>query len=158
MGLGQRTSLALNTANMVLYLLLVPAAGWASDRLGRRAPLLVGAAAATLVLAYPIWAMFEPGRPAAAWGAQALLVSLLAVFTGPLAATLVSLFPAETRCTGLSIGHNLSMALFGGTAPFIATAMIKGTHNTAAPAGLMIIGAAISLGGLYLCTRRLGLR
>ena len=45
---------------------------------------------------------------------QALLCVLMALFTGALPATMTTFFRHEQRCTGLSLGHNLSMAICGG--------------------------------------------
>ncbi len=51
------------------------------------------------------------------------------------------------RCTGLSIGHNISMAVFGGTAPMMATALLQGTGDIASPAALLIVAAALTAVG-----------
>jgi MFS transporter, MHS family, proline/betaine transporter len=40
------------------------------------------------------------------------------------------------------------MMLFGGTAPFVATAMIGSTSNRIAPGGLIIIAAFLSMLGV----------
>lgn len=79
----------------------------------------------------------------------------LAAFEGPLPATFTSLFPAHhTRCTGISVGHNLSMALFGGTAPMAATALLRVTHDDAAiPGVLLVLGAVLSSVGVVMARR-----
>ena len=51
-GVPASTALDVNTAAMVLCWSSIPAAGWASDRLGRR-PVMAAAAGALAVLAYP---------------------------------------------------------------------------------------------------------
>ena len=57
---------------------------------------------------------------------------------------------------GLSLGHNISMAAFGGTAPIIATALIKGTGSMMAPAGMLVVAGALSAVGAWL-TRHWGM-
>ena len=46
------------------------------------------------------------------------------------------------RNTGYATSMNIAVALFGGSGPFIATAMIAATENSLAP-GFLLIGAAL---------------
>ncbi|HUF82942.1 MAG TPA: MFS transporter, partial [Burkholderiales bacterium] len=46
---------------------------------------------------------------------------------------------------GYSIGYNFSVAIFGGSAPFLATWLISTTGNPLSPAYYLILGAAASL-------------
>ncbi|GFR43372.1 hypothetical protein Agub_g4444 [Astrephomene gubernaculifera] len=151
--LPHATALAVHTSNMLLYLGLIPLGGWLSDKYGRTRVLLLPALCMA-VGSYPLWCLFRLQRhAAAAWAAQAGLTVPMALFTGALPATLVALFTAECRCTGLSIGHNISMAAFGGTAPLAATALLRGTRDVASPAALLVVGAALSAGGALLLRR-----
>lgn len=145
-GLSRRAAMSVHTANMLLYLALIPLGGHLSDKHGRT-PVILLPALAMAALAYPLWLLFKLQSAAAAWLAQALLVCAMAIFTGALPATLVALFPTEYRCTGLSIGHNISMAVFGGTAPMMATALLQGTGDIASPAALLIVSAALTAVG-----------
>lgn len=43
-----------------------------------------------------------------------------AMVTAPMFRFLASLFPAATRCSGQALGWNISVAIFGGTAPLLA--------------------------------------
>jgi MFS transporter, MHS family, proline/betaine transporter len=47
-----------------------------------------------------------------------------------------------TRSTGMVIGFQVSMAIFGGTAPLVATLLIKVTGDNQAPA-FYLIGASL---------------
>eukprot|EP00955_Chlamydomonas_euryale_P085628 364124-Chlamydomonas_euryale.AAC.6 len=51
---------------------------------------------------------------------------------------------------GVSVGHNLSMAMCGGTAPLLATALMSGSGSDAAPAGMLAAAALVSAGGVAL--------
>lgn len=57
------------------------------------------------------------------------------------------------RCTALSIGHNISMAAFGGTAPMMATGLLQGTRDIASPSALLTISAALTAAGALLLQR-----
>ena len=56
-----RTALEINTLAMAVSLLIIPAAGVASDRFGRR-PVLVATSAAMALLAYPLMALMARGQ------------------------------------------------------------------------------------------------
>lgn len=45
----------------------------------------------------------------------------------------------------MAIGYNMTLALFGGTAPLVATWLIKTTGDLAAPAWYLLAIAAITL-------------
>ncbi len=73
---------------------------------------------------------------------------MMGLFFGVIPTTLVEIMPTEVRCSGLSIGHNISMAIFGGGAPFLATHLIQTTDNLVAPAYMLIIASMLSLSSL----------
>lgn len=50
---------------------------------------------------------------------------LEAMFQSVMPALMTEMFPARVRYTGLSVSYNMSMALFGGTAPVICTWLVK---------------------------------
>jgi MHS family proline/betaine transporter-like MFS transporter len=47
------------------------------------------------------------------------LATLKSLYYGPLAALMSELFPAATRATGLGLGYNIGVTLFGGMGPVI---------------------------------------
>jgi len=140
------TSLMITTFSMIVMGVTIPLSGWLSDQVGRKA-VLIPSALAFVVFSYPLFITMESGLGGALF-AQVALSFFLGVFFAPFPATLVELFPVTVRYSGLSIAHSLSMAVFGGTAPFIATGLILLTHNNAAPAlylGLASLISAIAL-------------
>jgi MHS family proline/betaine transporter-like MFS transporter len=60
-------------------------------------------------------------------------------------AFLVEAFPKHVRCSGLSVGYNLSLSVFGGTVPMVAVSLIKITGNPLSPAFYLSLAAIISL-------------
>ena len=46
------------------------------------------------------------------------------------------------RCSGLSVGYNLSMSIFGGTVPMVSVYLITATGNALSPAWYL---AAVSI-------------
>ena len=53
------------------------------------------------------------------------------------------------RSSAYSIGYNISVAIFGGTAPYVATWLTDRTGNALAPAYYVIIAAVVSLATVY---------
>ncbi len=67
--------------------------------------------------------------------------SASATAANPLAAQ-VEMFQTRIRHTGYATSMDIAGALFGGSAPFVATDMIAATENSLAP-GFLLIGAAL---------------
>jgi MHS family proline/betaine transporter-like MFS transporter len=58
------------------------------------------------------------------------------------------------RFTALSIGYSLAVTLFGGFAPFVATALIRETGSQTSPALFVMLSAIISVVTLFLTKDR----
>lgn len=143
LGMSLEQSYLLTLINGAVAGLVVPFAGAWSDRVGRRAVMLVGTVA-TIVLSYPLFMMLRGGFAAAL---VALVVAgvLIGLVGGPLPALLSERFPTRSRVTGVSLAYALSVALFGGTAPFIITALVSATGNSLAAAWYTIACSIITL-------------
>jgi MHS family proline/betaine transporter-like MFS transporter len=144
-----RTALSINTVAMALSLLLIPAAGHASDQFGRRRVLLLGSGALAL-LAYPLMALMSRGQLAGIFVGHLSLALLVAANGGVLPATMAELAPWRVRCTVLSVAYNIGMALLGGTTPLVAAWLLARSGMTLAPAlylagagGLSFVGALL---------------
>lgn len=136
------TSLLMTSISMVAMGISIPIAGLISDKIGRK-PVLLSAALAFMLFAYPLFLALE-GSPLVALFAQISLSFLMGVFFAPIPATLVELFPMKVRYSGLAISHSISMAVFGGSAPLMATWLIQETGNNAAPALYLCVASFIS--------------
>lgn len=136
------TSLFMTSISMVAMGISIPISGWLSDKVGRK-PVLISAALAFMVFAYPLFSALE-GSATVSLLAQISLSFLMGIFFAPIPATLVELFPMTVRYSGLAISHSLSMAIFGGTAPLIATWLISTTGNNASPALYLSLASFIS--------------
>jgi len=145
-----RTALGINTLAMALSLVLIPYAGRAGDRFGRRPVLLLGSAALAL-FAYPLMALMARGHPAGIFVGQLSLALIVAGTGGVLPATMAELAPWRVRCTVLSVAYNLGVALLGGSTPLIAAWLLAKTGLTLAPA-VYLAGAGVlsTIGALFL--------
>lgn len=135
----------------LVAIVLIPPLGALSDRIGRK-PLLIAGAVGFAVFAYPLFLLLNAGTLAAAIAAHACLAALEAVFVSASLAAGAELFATKVRSSGYSIGYNISVAVFGGTAPYVATGLVARTGNELAPAYYVIAAAIITL--LTLLTMR----
>ena len=127
--------------------------GWLGTRIPPRHLLRCGVALLVL-FAYPFYAALETR----AVNLTLLLTAagLVAGLTnGSFAALLTDLFPTRIRFTGVSLVFNVSFTLFSGTAPLVATAMIRDMASVTAPAALMVGCGLLALAG-SIWTRRYG--
>ena len=66
---------------------------------------------------------------------------------GSFAVLLTDLFPTRIRFTGVALVFNVSFTIFSGTAPLVATSLIRDTGSPTSPAYLMMFSAALALVG-----------
>ena len=140
--------LLLNTIGLACLLPVIPLAGWLSDRFGRRA-LLLTAGTGILVISWPLFLVFQQGESGMILGGLVLFAIFIGMAQGPTPAMMTELFPPEVRLTGIGLGYNVTLALFGGTAPLISTWLIKATGTPTAPAFYLMAAAVISLSGAF---------
>jgi MFS transporter, MHS family, proline/betaine transporter len=138
------TVLTMNTTCMLLLAVLIPLMGHLSDRVGH-IPLLLTGAVGLAITAYPSFVWLTSGDLPLAWAAYVWLTVLMSCYLGPFFAVVVTLFPTAQRYTGLSAGYNIAAALFGGTAPLVATLLIEWSGNILSPGLYLSFCALISL-------------
>lgn len=122
----------------------IPVAGILSDKVGRR-PLLTAAAVGYVVLAFPSFWLMSLGSLSGLLAGVLLLTLCQIPILGTTTAALPALFPTRVRGTGVSIGYNVSHAIFGGTAPLLATFLVDRTGSAFAPAFYLVAVALVAL-------------
>ncbi len=120
---------------LVLVAFLVPTMGWVSDHLGRK-PVLFSAALSTVVLAVPSFLLMEHGELWSTLLGLTLFAYPTAAYVGNLASSLPALFPTASRYGGMGISYNVAVALFGGTAAFIALFKLRETARRPLPGSM----------------------
>jgi MHS family proline/betaine transporter-like MFS transporter len=126
-----------------------------SDRYGRKPIIIAGSLAGTAVV-FPAFAAFSVGNIALVFVAHAAMGVCLAMFMAASGAALVEIFPSRVRYAGFSIGFNLSVALFGGTAPYVATWLIAATTSPLSPAAILIATGATAIAAAVTLTETAG--
>jgi MFS transporter, MHS family, proline/betaine transporter len=141
--LTESKALSINTGVMIVFMFLVPAVGYLADKTNRRILLLIGSGGVA-VLGLPMFWLLHHHDTAMVVLGQLGLAVVLAFFFAPLMATMIAQFPRSVRVTGYSIGYNIPLALFGGTAPLVATYLIDKTHLQLAPAFYLIAAGILT--------------
>ncbi|MCW3492194.1 MFS transporter [Microbacterium sp. SSM24] len=132
----------------VTWLLSTLAAGFVSDRIGRRSTYIIGwiLQLGGVFLLFPL---VNTGEVGLLFLGLAILTIGLGFTYGPQAALYSELFPASIRFSGVSISYAIG-AIFGGAfAPLIATWLVKETGTTMSVtwylAGMTLVGLVATL-------------
>lgn len=122
-----------------------PLMGMLADRIGVRKLAICGLVALGIgVAAY--FPLLNTGRPGLAIAAAVFTNGIAAkAFWAPYAGLLSSLFPAETRFSGMSFSFQLAGIIGGGIAPFVAAALLELTGSSVAITAYGLVAVAISL-------------
>jgi MHS family proline/betaine transporter-like MFS transporter len=143
--LSSAQSLWSNSIGLIVLVVAIPVMGMISDRIGRQ-PLLLACCVAFVVLPYPVFMLLLSGPSFATVIAIQILIGLvISLYSGAGPAAISEIFPTSSRSTWMTTGYALSVAIFGGFAPYIATWLIDQTGVKFAPVFYVIAAAAISL-------------
>lgn len=141
---SEGAALRINTAGQALALVLVPVAGWISDRWLQRRTMLAAAFLLQAVIAWKLFGIVVQAGVMGFWATQLLLAGLLAIVMGTAPAMLAEQFPHRYRVSGHALVLNVGIGIAGGSAPMIAVALIRATASRMAPAVFLIVACLAS--------------
>jgi len=130
-GLSKDTSTVIAASTLFLFMCLQPVVGAISDIVGRRPVLLTFGILGTL-LTVPIMTTLESTD--SAWAAFFLIMGALLIVSGYTAINAVvkaELFPTGVRAMGVGFPYAITVALFGGTAEYVALYLKSIGHEAA---------------------------
>lgn len=125
----------------VVSIFAIPGFSALSDRVGRRAVSLTGAAVAVLY-AFPLYMMINTGS------ITLLTVALLfgqvvqSAMYAPLAPMLSEMFGTDVRYTGVSFGYQFASLIGAGFTPMIAASLLVASDGSSLPLSLILVGTA----------------
>lgn len=155
-GLALPAVMLINTIAIMIQVLMTIAMGHLSDTLGRKTVLRTGIIC-LISLIYPIfWLLTQHDLILALLG-EGLFALAAGTLTGVVPTLLSELFDTHHRNMGISITYNISLALFGGTAPLVAITLVNYTNNPCSPAWYVIGCGCIALFALTTSRRRAAL-
>lgn len=132
----------------IIGVVLMPISGMITDKLGSRRNFLLVVLA--LWAAAIVW-FFSTAPSASPTGVLLPLIAVavgMGLYCGSPYATMSELMPARVRSTGIALGYNIPVALFGGSAPLIASALIRQTGDISSPMYFFLATAVVSAVGL----------
>lgn len=144
--LDSTSALLTNALAITTLAALMPVFGALADRLGRK-PLMFAGAAWLFATAYPAFSLAGSGTVAGAIVGQLLIAIGYSLFASGGFVTMLELFPTSMRYTGHAIAYNLGFAIFGGTTPLIAAALVNSSGSQMAPAHYLM---AVTVFGLLI--------
>jgi MFS transporter, MHS family, proline/betaine transporter len=148
------TFVATLVGGLILAIFSVVAGHW-SDKTRPRARIMLITAWLFLLAAYPaFWLMVAFPSLATAIFAVGLLNLIKAGYSGVLPSVLSEQFPVETRAVGVALSFSVSVTIFGGFAPFVATWLIARTGDPLSPSYYLMGTALLSIIALIAIERR----
>jgi MFS transporter, MHS family, shikimate and dehydroshikimate transport protein len=145
LGVGSTTMLVVLTVVLFLGMLVFPFAGRAADRFGRKKVMGTGVAISlvAMVVYFPI---VNTGEPVLLGLAMLLTAVGFNLFWAVQATFLAEQFDVRVRYSALAITSSLGTIVFGGLAPFLATALLSASGGSPWP--IAVYGALGQLIGL----------
>lgn len=130
-----------------------PFIGSLADRIGP-ARIMTVAAILTAVLCYPLFYLLVTHPTVVVLMFVQVVLGLLATFYfAPMPALMSAIFPVQVRTTGLSLGYNIAVTIFGGFAPFILTWLIATTDSKLSPSYYLFAIAIMAIVSLTTARR-----
>lgn len=129
-GLTKDLSTLISFVSLLIFVILQPLFGALSDRIGRK-PLLISFGILGTIFTVPLLTALSHTQ--SAWVSFFLLMAGLIIVSGYTSINAIvkaELFPAEVRALGVGLPYALTVALFGGTAEYIALWFKDAGHET----------------------------
>jgi MHS family alpha-ketoglutarate permease-like MFS transporter len=119
-----------SAASLFVFMLLQPAVGAISDKVGRRPVLLAFAVIGTFATVPIMQALSSAGSVLSAWLLLSLALLIVSGYTAINAVVKAELFPAEIRALGVGLPYAIAVSLFGGTAEYVALWFKNAGHES----------------------------
>ncbi|HLR53918.1 MAG TPA: MFS transporter [Pseudogracilibacillus sp.] len=144
LGYGTTKGLLLVVIVMIVMIPIVLLMGHFGDRIGNKR-IILGSLVFMTVLAIPAFMLIEADSNLLVFIGLMIIAISLAALQGTMPSELPALFFTQVRYGGLSITYNISVSLFGGTAPTLISWLIDVTDTTFAPAYYLMFVSIIGI-------------
>jgi MFS transporter, MHS family, alpha-ketoglutarate permease len=128
-GIPNSTVTLINFVALVVFVALQPIVGSLSDRIGRR-PLLLFFGVGGTVFTVPLLTLLaSTHNPFAAFVIMLVALVIVSGYTSINAIVKAELFPTSIRALGVGLPYALTVAIFGGSAEYLALALKDAGHE-----------------------------
>jgi len=129
-GFSKATATEISAAALLVFMLLQPAVGALSDRIGRK-PVMIAFGVLGVLFTVPIMSSLSTTTdPLTAFALSLAALVIVSGYTAINAVVKAELFPAHIRALGVALPYAIANALFGGTAEYVAlTFKIEGNES-----------------------------
>jgi MHS family alpha-ketoglutarate permease-like MFS transporter len=119
-GFSKQAAAGINTLGLFVFMLLQPAFGALSDKIGRR-PLLIAFGVLGAASAWPIMSILAHTHDWwTAFGLSMAALAIVALYSSVNPIVKAELFPTHVRALGVALPYSIANALFGGGAEYVA--------------------------------------
>ncbi len=133
-----------NFFGVLTCMIATPLAGYAADTYGVK-KILLFSTLGVLSLSFPVFLLVQQSSAFSLILANIILGVLTGGIIGVQPLFSQSLFPADTRYTGIAFSYSLSIGLVGGLTPLILTYLVSNGGNPSAPAFYLMAFASVFL-------------
>ena len=114
------TASQISPAALLVYMLIQPFFGWLSDRIGRKANMLLYSGLGTLMVVPLMTAIGTTKDPYMSFGLIMIGMAVISFYTGISGIVKAELIPTHVRALGVGLSYAVANSLFGGTAEAVA--------------------------------------
>ncbi|WP_031488030.1 MFS transporter [Streptomyces bicolor] len=129
-GIAKPTAAWINFFALVVFVALQPVMGMLSDRVGRRPMLIAFGALGALVVVPSLILLSRTSDPVHAFLLMVGPLAVSSLYTSISAVVKAELFPTSIRALGVGLPYALTVALFGGTAEYVALWFKNAGHES----------------------------
>lgn len=157
LGFTKTQSLNAVTIATIVTTFLIPVMGKLSDKIGRK-PVYIGGTLLMMAYAFPYFWLLQSRTFMTLVIATVIGLGIIWAPTTAVLGTMFSeIFKSNVRYTGITLGYQIGAALAGGTAPLIATFLLKEFDHSYVPIACYIIfTGCVSLCAIFSVRERAG--
>lgn len=135
-----------------------PFVGRLADRVGMTT-IMIPAAIAGILAGWPLFLLLQANPTILMLTLCEVIVGIfMCLYFAPMPALLSELFPVQVRSSGMTISYSLGVAIFGGFAPLILTALVGATGVKTVPGLYYAACCALALVGVLMARKVYSMR